>query len=980
MQFVPFQTRARTIDHLGRGQIADCPTAISELWKNAYDAYARNVALHIFDGDVAVAGLLDDGHGMTRDEFLDRWLVVGTEAKVTDTDVNEDDRNGLPQREKQGEKGIGRLSVAYLGPTVLVLSKRSGHAFVAALVDWRLFENPHLSLSDVRIPVEECAGPDDFRQALKRMFDGLLDNVRGKRGESDRKERIKAAWDRYSRAEKTGEGGGTTAAAIEATVAGAPKLVDALLARHLREWSVWTQDGKHGTALFVFDIHHELGVWVDPNAVREDSETDTIRRSLRDTLTGFTDPYVETGAEFDYKVVVHTANTAQVVVSATRRFGLDDLLALEHVVIGDVDEHGVFRGRIKAFGRELGEVSLPPARTPPLRKHARVGPFSICIATFEQELERSTHPPEVHHRFKDMTDLYAGLAIYRDGLRVMPYGRPDADYFGIEERRSLHAGRAFWSYRRTFGRVALTRTDNPNLRDKAGREGLIDNRAKRELRILVVDLLKQTAGRYFNLESPTYREMLPGIMAANRAAREAEEKIRQRRSTVFRQAIRKQAEPLARAVEAAEAARVDLQKIAADGDEGRLIQFEATLDEIHTQRADLRPPPRPPKLGKLEGPYREYRDRYNALCAIADELSREWEAVVERLHRQPPDEEARSVLGRQQSYLHQELRRWQSKIEDLLKSELKRTAEAIDADRRRFYVEAAPLITELLEGRMDLSAVLRQMEEKRNVLQVEFDRRYGSYATSLEQLAEGIDLDALITWSGEQREELQSRLEQLNALAQLGITVEIVGHELDTIDADIARHLQRFPENVRRLAAFRDMTSAHKALVDRLRFLAPMKLSGPRLREEITGERIFQYVTDFFRLRLESSGILLAASDTFRSIRIREYPSRLLPVFINLVNNSLYWLNFRAHREIRFDTSGDLVIVADSGPGIDADDQKSLFRLFFSRRVEGRGVGLYLCRANLAAGGHTIEYATGAAHRILDGANFVICFQGISHD
>ncbi len=39
-----FRTRARTIDHLGREQIADCPTAISELWKNSYDAYARNVA------------------------------------------------------------------------------------------------------------------------------------------------------------------------------------------------------------------------------------------------------------------------------------------------------------------------------------------------------------------------------------------------------------------------------------------------------------------------------------------------------------------------------------------------------------------------------------------------------------------------------------------------------------------------------------------------------------------------------------------------------------------------------------------------------------------------------------------------------------------------------------------------------------------------------------------------------------------------
>ena len=82
MSVVAFQTRARTIDHLGRGQIADCPTAVSELWKNAYDAYAKKVALHIFDGSIPVAAITDDGHGMDYDEFLTKWLVVGTDAKA----------------------------------------------------------------------------------------------------------------------------------------------------------------------------------------------------------------------------------------------------------------------------------------------------------------------------------------------------------------------------------------------------------------------------------------------------------------------------------------------------------------------------------------------------------------------------------------------------------------------------------------------------------------------------------------------------------------------------------------------------------------------------------------------------------------------------------------------------------------------------------------------------------------------------------
>jgi len=67
---VAFQTRARTVDHLGREQIADAPTAVSELWKNAYDAYSRQVRLDLFDLANPVAAVLDDGHGMSTSEFI----------------------------------------------------------------------------------------------------------------------------------------------------------------------------------------------------------------------------------------------------------------------------------------------------------------------------------------------------------------------------------------------------------------------------------------------------------------------------------------------------------------------------------------------------------------------------------------------------------------------------------------------------------------------------------------------------------------------------------------------------------------------------------------------------------------------------------------------------------------------------------------------------------------------------------------------
>ena len=73
--------------------------------------------------------------------------------------------------------------------------------------------------------------------------------------------------------------------------------------------------------------------------------------------------------------------------------------------------------------------------------------------------------------------------------------------------------------------------------------------------------------------------------------------------------------------------------------------------------------------------------------------------------------------------------------------------------------------------------------------------------------------------------------------------------------------------------------------------------------------------------------------------------------------------------------------MSDSGPGIEAEDLGSLFSLFFTKKARGgRGVGLYLSRANLAAGGHRIRYEPDATGLPLAGANFLIAFKGVETD
>lgn len=981
MSVVAFQTRARTIDHLGRGQIADCPTAVSELWKNAYDAYAKKVALHIFDGKTPIAAVTDDGHGMDYDEFLTKWLIVGTDAKVMGTPTPKEDRHGLQVRQRQGEKGIGRLSVAFLGPVAFVISKRKSKPFVAALVDWRLFENPYLLLGDIQVPVYQFEDKEELPAILPEMFTQLGENIARSAKEEDedteteeRFARVASAWQKYTANQKKGKLP-ETAAAVLATASTGGELSTALLGRCLDQWGVWNEEVSHGTALFVLDANHELAVWVNPDVSDQDDEALAIKKNLQEALIGFVDPYVESPAEFAYSVTVHKGDKRQDVVSSEKVFSWAELRTLEHLVEGRVDENGVFRGRVKAFNRDLGEISIPPVERPPLTPRSMVGPFDICIGTFEVDKINSSMTDEQHSHVTEMAMLFAGLAIYRDQLRVMPYGRVQADYFGIEERRSKNVGREFWSYRRTFGRIAITHTDNPNLKDKAGREGLIDNHARREFRILVVEILETTARRFFGTDSEPRKEYLPLIVAENMRAKQAEEKTQDKRKTEFRKAL-KDGEPVLKvAFDEAKAAKEQIKRIVAAADLGALVEFEKTLQKLESEKSTLKLPAKPAKLGSLEDDYRSYRDRYTGFCATTDEVRKDWAEAVEKVKKKPAVEEGRTTAAAHAEQLDKSLFDWRSRILGLLRQETDRVKSEVETDKGRYKTQSDPLVDDLAAGRSKLPDLVRQLEAIREALHLEFAQRYGGYLRVLENLSQGIDIDALTAWSAEQRQEMQGRVDQLHALAQLGVTVELVGHELEMHDDEISRNLKTLPPSPQ----LKKLQDSIKALFDRLKFVTPLQLSGRRFFKEMTGGEIADYVSEFFEARFQRAKVTFKATPEFRAAKFREYPARIYPVFINLVNNSLYWVSMGAKREILLDVVGDEVVVADTGKGVDPDDVSSLFQLFFTRRTEGRGVGLYLCRANLAAGGHTIAYASDKAHRLLPGANFVIKLRGLQH-
>lgn len=998
---IAFQARARTIDHLGREQIADCPTAITELWKNAFDAYAKSVALHILDGDVCTAALVDDGHGMSRAEFRDKWLVLGTESKASGKEVPEADRNGLPLRNRQGQKGIGRLSAAALGPLMLLISKRDAQPFVASLIDWRLFENPFLLLGDIKIPVVEFVSQEELPSLLNSMFDRLMGNVWGDGDDVDRDVRLTNAWHLFDELE-TKEERGSTRAAIERVLLNA-----SFTDRQLNHWSVWTGERPHGTAILVADAAFDLQAQLTTNvAVSDEAAANSARERLKNTLINFTDPYSgnfeRDGApviddeaestpsnpdpEFAYGVTAWEGALSRVIVSDVRTFSTSNLAALEHVVDGAVDELGVFRGRIKSFGKWLEEeVTISSPYPVPTRVDSKVGPFSIRLGTFEQELKSTTHEAAVHAKLLDQADLYAGFLVYRDTLRVMPYGREDNDFFEIERRRGLHAGREFWSIRRLFGRVALTRGANANLKDKAGREGIIDNKAAKVFRDIVENILKITARRYFGSDSAIRKEILPQINAdyKRQQAEDAQKKLRTRKRKEFRKNldiflpevinIRNELE------EFAELARGGVLP----NDEAGLLSARAKMESLRDRQSQLSLGQAPSNLGALERSYKEYRSNMGRVSDLVVQLRDSISVAIERIKPRSQHDVAFAELNRNAAYLHARLRKWSTESKQLLNAEMQRISELVDTRNKAYHAETLPLLNALEAGQLTLSETLRKLDVKKETQDAENAQTFESYISTLQSLAENIDLENLVNFALSESAANREEIQRLNALAQLGITVEIIGHEIEGFDGAIVDGLRNLPDEIKNTAAYHSIKHGHESLSDRLRFLSPLKLSGERSSQWISGVEIEKFVRALLGSSLSSSGVTLNVSDEFRRFSVFDQFPRLLPVFVNLLNNAIYWVARSSAEEktIFLDVQDRKVIVADNGPGVDSEDVPNLFSLFFTRKIRGgRGVGLYLSRANLAAGGHTITYFTDEKLKRLPGANFAIEFSGAKYE
>lgn len=975
---VSFKTRARTLDMLGRQQIAGIPTAISELFKNAHDAYAERVEVDYYRR-IGLFVLRDDGFGMERDEFVDRWLTIATETSIKRKHAeNRLPKSGKPVRPVLGEKGIGRLAIATIAPQVLVLTRASRDGalsdLTAAFLNWRFFECPELNLQDIRIPLRTFLG------GTLPSGENIADMVRDFQSRNEHlRERVDGdAW----------EGMETELAQFK---------VDPLdLAEYLGEPTLL--ENGHGTHFYLLPASPNL-----EHDIAGDPDSD-VAPPLQKALLGFTAPAFAEGGTQPIRTAFwdhRTDGTCDDLIEDSKFFNNYEYENADHQVSGRFDEYGQFKGSVSIYGELVDDHVIHWSGGK--GKKTGCGAFNVRFAAVEGLARHSTLPPEEHGRMLAKTRKIGGLYLYRDGIRIQPYGNTDYDWLEIELRRTKSASYYYFSYRQMFGVVEVDSTNNGKLREKAGREGFRENKAYRDLRGILKSFLVQVAADFFR-KGGVHGER---FVTRKREMEETERHLsaRAKQVTAKRAKFRKDLtaffermeteKPLDQAVELGVEIEERVREAGRDTDRARAARRIISI-EREARRC----------LGDLETDYQVSKPRIGMSRALRKEWS-DYQEVYENLVVSVRDvrDTIESIVTKEVTKAGVDVSA-RDRMESTLK-ELGTTARRKTKDGRKDVDAAADEIltgTRAIAGQCvrDVESTIRATMAdfaRRDLVSMDDQRLIEERAALEAPIREALDnatrrLDALRSQlAAVDLKSDSSLVDQLEAveqsnvtlqeqaatdlqLAQLGMAIEIISHEFGAAIRSVRsglRSLKAWADvNQELMSLYQGIRGSFDHLDGYLTLFTPLQRRLYRKAVVIHGWEIHEFLNNLFGQRVARHNVELTSTDAFAKATVTGYPSSFYPVFVNLVDNAIYWLagqNERLERRIQLDAVGNGFRISDSGPGIHDRDRDDIFEIGFTRKPGGRGMGLHISRATLREAGYDLILETSGPER---GATFLI--------
>jgi signal transduction histidine kinase len=231
--------------------------------------------------------------------------------------------------------------------------------------------------------------------------------------------------------------------------------------------------------------------------------------------------------------------------------------------------------------------------------------------------------------------------------------------------------------------------------------------------------------------------------------------------------------------------------------------------------------------------------------------------------------------------------------------------------------------------------------------------------------------------------EVQQVLARYRRLATLGQLIDVVLHEGRTPVAAIKNEVTLANREIEKGASEQlseRIAGRFKVIVEQadmltLLFKRLTPFSGRRRGRPIQ-TTIEQLIKDSFGLyaqRLQESKVSVQLPDGATSVTTD--PSEMQMIFVNLLDNSLYWLERVPEKDRRISVqmqpgpSALQIVFSDSGPGVTEDVRDRIFDPYFSTKPEGVGLGLTIAGETAAEYNGTLELLAAGP---LPGATFRI--------
>lgn len=426
---IALRPKARILKTLGEELISSETVALIELVKNAYDADAENVLISFSEDLKEGAGYIEVWDD---GHGMDMETIRNSWMVIATSTKKNNKKSQSGRRRVLGEKGIGRFAAARLAEELELITRirEQTETESYAVFDWTQFDDDERFLDDILFLADNQA-------ATEIVLDWKLKDFSEKRYRAP----------------------------------------------------------CHGTVLRMNKLKH---TW-------EKQDLENLQRGLSRLLSPF---YTKN----DFNIFLNLPGEYS---EFNARITPPEIIRYPHYVVkGEVNADGKysfsvqikeesqphsFNGFLYKVFTEGEWVLYPSEKKPgsqknsPNEKGVECGPFEFELRIWDRdELENVNQKVGggIRSIRKDL-DAIAGINIYRDGFRVLPYGEPDNDWLRLDIRR-VQAPTKRLSNNQITGYITIAADKNPQLHDRSNREGLDNNAAYSDLQNIMKFVLNET--------------------------------------------------------------------------------------------------------------------------------------------------------------------------------------------------------------------------------------------------------------------------------------------------------------------------------------------------------------------------------------------------------------------------------------------------------------------------------------------------------